>query len=307
MGSATRLLRAIPARDLNALLGELAAALANRAGDLRTIVSASTTFSQEFLRYQRQFTALLANAPPVLDAVSAVGPQLTQALVNTEALARVLADRRYDLTAGLFRQGAAATGILDTLLTDQAPNLGCLAHDLSQLATNLDQPANLSNLSQALADNTMFFGAVGTAAVQGDAVGLRSGEPTNRHQYFLRTRLLLPPVSPSAMAYARQTGIPAVLPGAGCSTEFGQGAPAASQPGFQPAAGGSLVSAPASAAQVRGGGDPPPAPPARRAAYVGHPGAAAPLELAPLGAVLLPAFLLAWGARPARRRRRRRA
>ena len=52
-----------PAGDLNQLIGDLAASLQGRATDLRTIVSAGTTFSEEFLAYQQQFTQLLANAP----------------------------------------------------------------------------------------------------------------------------------------------------------------------------------------------------------------------------------------------------
>ena len=46
VASATRLLRAIPADDLNTLIGELATSLAGRAGDLRTLISAGTTFSR---------------------------------------------------------------------------------------------------------------------------------------------------------------------------------------------------------------------------------------------------------------------
>jgi phospholipid/cholesterol/gamma-HCH transport system substrate-binding protein len=305
VASATRLLDAIPAGDLNSLLSDLATALQNRAGDLRTIVSAGTTFSQEFLQYQSQFNALLANAPPVLDAVSAVGPELRQSLVNTESLLAVLAQRRSDLST-LLAQGSQATGQLGSLVSSQAPDLGCLFHDVAQLSTNLAQPANLGHLAETLATNQSFFGAVSAVAVPGDAKALSSSTPANPDQYFLRTRLLLPPASPAGIAYPAQQGLPAVKPGAGCSTELGQGVGPATQPGFTPAAGGTLSPPTAAEAQVRGGGDGSTPVSAEDAAYRGPAPAGDPLGPVLIGALLLPAFLLAWGIRPSRRRSRRR-
>lgn len=303
VASATRLLRAIPAGDLNQLLGDLATALQGQAGNLRTIISASTTFSQEFLAYQRQFTALLANAPPVLDAVTAVGPQLRQDLVNTESLVEVLADQRTTLDT-LFRQGAGATGDLNQLLTTKEPDFACLVHDVSDLSANLAEPKNLANLSEGLADNEYFFGAVNAISVQGTAVPLTSGQKANPNQAFLRTRLLLPPQSPPAESYSTPTSLAPIQPGAGCSTEFGNGVGPASQPGFTPAAGGHVIEPTAAEAVVRGGGDPTATPATTDSSYVS--GGSAFNPLLPLGLVL-PALVLAWGVRPSRRRTRRRA
>lgn len=306
--TATNLLQHIPGNDLNQLLGELATALQNRAGDLRTIISAGTTFSQEFLQYQDQFKALLANAPPVLDAVSAVGPQLEQALVNTESLVQVLATHKEDLT-GLLDNGSNAVGQLNQLVTTQAPNIGCLLHDASDLASNLDQSTNLANLSATLSENELFFGAVEHVAVKGTAEPLTSDESPDPNQYFLRTRLLIPPATPPGDAYTTQVGLPAVSPGAACSTELGQGVGAASQPGFTPADGGTLDPPTAAEAQVRGGGDAASATETAdvRTAFVRPVGRSDLIALVLLGAVILPSLLLAWGARPARRRQRRRA
>ncbi|MDA8359468.1 MAG: MCE family protein [Actinomycetota bacterium] len=305
VASATRLLDAIPSGNLNALLADLATALQNRAGDLRTIVSAGTTFSQEFLQYQTQFNALLANAPPVLDAVSAVGPALRQSLVNTESLLEVLAHQKGDVTT-LLQQGSQATGLLGSLVTNQAPDLACLFHDVAQISTNLAQPANLGHLSQTLATNQYFFGAVSAVTVQGEAKALSDGAPANPDQYFLRTRLLIPPATPAGVAYPAQQGLPPVKPGAGCSTELGQGVGPATQAGFTPAAGGSLSPAPASESQVRGAGDGDTPVSTEDAAYRGPTPGGDPLGPILLGALLVPALALAWGARPSRRRTRRR-
>lgn len=313
VAEATKLLRAIPPGKLNDLLTELAQALQGESGNIRTIISASTAFSQRFLHYQHQFDALLANAPPVMDAVSAAGPQLTRALANTAAIVKVLAAEK-TAVAGDLTNGSAATGELGKLSQSQNPDFGCLIHDFSQLNANLDAPTNLSNLSSALRLNKYFFGAVTAVAVTGTAKPLTSGASANPDQTVLRTRLLLPPGQPMGDQYATPVGLPPVRPGAACQTELGKGAGAATQPGFAPAAGGQLQSPSPADAQVRGRGD--------QAASVtsgsgGHPTAStaayraehAPSEvpLLVVGGIVLPALALSWGVRPARRRRRRRA
>lgn len=311
VASTTKLLRAIPPGDLNSLLATLAHALRGRAEDMRTIVSASTSFSRQFLRYQHQFDALLANSPPVMDAVSSVGPQLRHALANTEAMVEVLArDKAY--VQGDLSNGAAATGVLGQFTTNQAPDLACLTHDFAAISTNLDQPQNLSNLSASLSLNHYFFGAVTAVAVTGTAKPLVSGESTNPDQTMLRTHLLLPPASQMGDTYGTPVPVPAVKPGAGCSTELGQGVGAASQPGFAPAAGGPLDPPTAAESQVHGRGDGAPetrAPGATGAVQASyHAGSEPPTALLLVaGGVVAPALLLAWGVRPSRRRTRRRA
>ncbi len=306
---ATRLLRAIPAGKLNQLLSELATGLRGQSGNLRTIVSAGTAFSRQFLRYQHQFSALLENSPPVMNAVTAAGSQLTQALVNTEAMVQVFA-RDKAAVQGDLSNGQAATGVLGKLTENQAPDFACLVHDFAQLNANLDQPQNLSSLSQSLTLNHYFFGAVTAVAVTGTAKPLASGQAANPNQTILRTRLLLPPSPQQGDRYATPVPIPAVKPGAGCSTELGQGVGPASEPGFTPAAGGRLDQPSSSASQVRGGGDASgrhtdAATSGRTAAYDTHGGTPVPALLV-VGGLLLPALALAWGVRPSRRRTRRR-
>ncbi len=311
VAEATRLLRDVPAGKLNQLLVELAQALQGQSGNLRTIISASTAFSRQFLQYQRQFNQLLADSPPVMNSVSVAGPQLRQALANTEAMVQVLAQEKTYLK-GDITKGQGALGQLGQLTTNQAPNLGCLIHDVAQLDTNLNQPANLSNLSTSLSINQYFFHAVTAVAVAGTAKPLAAGQQANPNQIFLRTQLLLPPQSQTGDTYATPVSVPAVKPGAACNTELGTGVAAASQPGFSPAAGGVLEAPGPTQGQVRGGGDPASAPaPAptsttQAASFRGRAGGATPALLA-VGGLLLPALLLAWGVRPSRRRTRRRA
>jgi virulence factor Mce-like protein len=302
VASATRLLKAIPGGDLNKLIGELATSLAGQAGNLRTLISAGTTFSKEFVAYQQQFTALLANAPPSLDAITAVAPELRQDLANTAALVQVLAQQKTGLHT-LLTSGSSAFNAVDELLTSQSANLGCFLHDSADILSNIAQPTNLTNLSQGLAYNTYFFGAVDHIAVQGVAKPTTtSGSDTN--QTFLRTRLLIPPVlDEQAQSYSSSSSIPNTLPGAGCVTAFGNGVGPATQPGFTPAAGGHVVAPTAQEANVE----------VASATPVGQVASASyrvPADrmglLLVLGVLVVPALFLAWGARPARRRTRRR-
>ena len=98
--------------------------------------------------------------------------------------------------------------------------------------------------------------------------------------------------------------LPPTKPGAGCQTEFGNGAGPATQPGFQPTGGGALIPPPASESRVRGNetGDPNAVP----AAYT-RPARSAPAGvggLAILGPSLMALFLVT-GLGVAGHRRRR--
>ncbi len=303
VASATRLLKAIPANDLNTLIGELATALAGQAGNLRTLIAAGTTFSKEFVAYQQQFTELLANAPPALDAITAVAPELRQDLANTAALVQVLAQQKSGLHT-LLTAGSSAFSEVDNLVTSQSANIGCFLHDTANILSNIAEPTNLNNLSQGLADNQYFFGAVENIAVQGLAKPTTASATQDPNQTFLRTRLLLPPVlSEPGSSYSTPNTIPDTLPGAGCVTVFGNGAGPATQPGFTPAAGGQVVAPTAQDADVElGSGTPVPA---TNTSYR-VPGSQRGMVLA-LGGLVAPTLFLAWGARPSRRRGRRRA
>jgi virulence factor Mce-like protein len=303
VNAATRLLQAIPAGDLNKLIGELATALKGRSGDLRTIITAGTTFAQEFVNYQQQFTELLANAPTALDTVAQIAPQLQQDLVNTSALLQVLAEQRTGLDQ-LFKQGSSAVSLVNQLVTSESPNLGCILHDGAAVLSNLAEPTNLTNLSQGLAYNESFFGAINKVAAIGTAKPTVAGEAADPNQLFLRTRLLIPPIlAPQPTTYATPNPIPDILPGAGCVTVYGNGVPAASQPGFTAADDGTVVAPTAQDADVEL--------PASSTAPSASAAYAAPAqnawELALAGGLLVPVLLLAWGARPSRRRARRRA
>ena len=304
VASATRLLKAIPADNLNKLIGELATSLSGQAGNLRTLISAGTTFSKEFVAYQQQFTELLANAPPSLNALTSVAPELRQDVANTAALVQVLAQQKTGLHT-LLTSGSSAFNAVDSLLTSQSANLGCFLHDSATILSNVAQPTNLTNLSQGLAYNQYFFGAVENIAVQGVAKPTTTNSAGSSSQTFLRTRLLFPPIlDEQAQSYGSANTIPNTLPGAGCVTAFGNGVGPATQPGFTPAAGGHVVAPTAEDADVEVAAATPTGQVASAAYHV--PANRLGMVLV-LGGLVVPALFLAWGARPSRRRTRRRA
>jgi len=140
--------------------------------------------------------------------------------------------------------------------------------------------------------------------VQGLAKPTTTSSTQDPNQTFLRTRLLLPPIlSEEGSSYATANEIPDTYPGAGCVTVFGNGAGPATQPGFTPAAGGQVVAPTAQDADVELGSAQ--QVPESSASYRVHPDQRG-MVLA-LGGLVVPALFLAWGARPSRRRRRRRA
>jgi virulence factor Mce-like protein len=302
--TATALLRAIPAGNLNKLISELAVSLKGRATDLRTIITAGTTFSEEFVAYQKQFTELLANAPTALNAVTAVAPALQQDLVNTSALVEVLNKQKTGLDT-LFKQGSTAVSQVDQLVTTQQANLGCVLHDAADILSNLAQPTNLTNLSDGLTLNQFFFGGISKLAVPGLAKATSSNGTDNPNQLFLRTRLLIPPsLTQMPTTYASPNTIPDILPGAGCVTVYGNGVGPATQAGFAASDGGTVIAPTAQQADVELNGATVPA--AGSSASYQVPGPSR-WVIGAIGGLLVPILLLAWGARPSRRRARRRA
>ena len=254
---ANKLLAAIPTGDLNTVVHNLALGFAGRADDFRALISASTTFAQEFLNYQDQFKALLANSPPLLDTLSNSGPALVQALSNTQVLTKILADQRYNLV-DLLNNGGKLGDLLGTIVANERPNVACLLHDVAGIDANLSQAPNLANLNTTLATNKYFFGAVDRTAPSGPTKSLGPGSVAQTNQTELRVRLVLPPGMPAASSYATATQPRQTQLGPACVTEFGSGvgpttqtnpAPEAPPPGALPD-----LAAPASAAQVRGSG-----------------------------------------------------
>ncbi|GAC1313739.1 MAG: hypothetical protein NVSMB12_05800 [Acidimicrobiales bacterium] len=256
--AADRLFASVPTDQLGTIVHELALAFAGRGQDIRTLIEAGDTFSRNTVAYEAAFRSLLDNAPPVLDTVASVGPQLQESLRNTEVLAELLARRKDDLI-NLAHTGTSFAQVTTQLMNDNTANLACLAHDFGDVGANLSVKANLDNLDTALMTNRAFFGPINSLSPQGHAVSLGAGSVERNDQTWLRVRTLLPPQQPSAISYVVPNRIPDTYPGAACLSVFGPGVPAASQTDAAlPAESGKVI--PASAPTVPAEKLPPPTP-----------------------------------------------
>jgi len=244
-----KLLEAIPADDLNTLIHETATALRGRSDDIRSLIEASDAFSQEFLAHEQGFRQLLASAPPVLDAAAAVGPQLRDALANTNVLTTILAKRRDDLVA-LLREGARLGTVGNDLVASQKANLACLVSDVADLTRFTADPRTLNNLNTGLKINQEFFGPIDKIAPSGPATDVDLGAPARPNQVWLRVRTLLPPGQPSAVSYNPKRPTPPTKPGGACTNEFGRGVGPATQANPEPPAKGGSVQAPSGSDNV---------------------------------------------------------
>ena len=236
-----RILAAVPHHSLQVLVHQLALTLQGSAPALRSLTSTTDQYSREFLHYQAQFKALLANSPPVLNTLAADGPQLRQALTNTAVLVGIV-DQHRNQIVNLWQNGGRLGDLLGPFVAQERPNVACILHDFGDLQANLAQPANLSTLNAMLQANPAFFGIVNRVAPMGPAKAVGPGTVSRPNQVWLRELLMLPPPQPQGQAYVPHRGVVPTLPGAGCITDFGPGAgPATEANPTPPAPGGRVI------------------------------------------------------------------
>ena len=242
--AADRLFASVPTDQLGTIVHELALAFAGRGQDIRTLIEAGDTFSRNTVAYEAAFRSLLDNAPPVLDTVASVGPQLQESLRNTEVLAELLARRKDDIV-NLSHTSTAFAQVTSRFIDDNTANLACLAHDFGDVGARLSTKTNLANLDTALLTNRSFFGPINSLSPEGHAASLGAGSVDRNNQTWLRVRTLLPPQQPSAISYPVPNHIPDTYPGAACLSLFGAGVPAAAQAdAAPPAETGKVIAAP---------------------------------------------------------------
>jgi phospholipid/cholesterol/gamma-HCH transport system substrate-binding protein len=239
--TASTLFEEIPADDLNTVIEEVAITLDGREQELRELTRDLDLFAEQVLEHEESFRSLLETAPPVLDAVTSVSPELESALADTATLTQVLSDRRFDLVE-LMQHGTQLAAVADEIISTDGANLACVLEDAADLSTFLGAPEQTSNIEAALGLNQAFFGPIDSLAVEGFAADVGYGAPDRNDQRWLRVLTILPPGSPPAMAYHPQRPTPPTLPGGGCSNALGEGVgPAQQSDAAPPAVGGFVV------------------------------------------------------------------
>lgn len=240
--TATDLIGALPAEDLNTLIHEAALGVDGRAEELQSITRSLSTLSDQVVASDDDIRLLLDKAPGVLDDFSEMSPAVHDALDDTEALTGILAARRDDL-ALLLANGADLAEVGDRVLLENRANLTCLLDDLTRITGTL-QGETLAALDESMRINQQFFGLIDKVAAAGPAKDLGAGP---HDQLWLRTKLLVPPQTPAASAYAPPRGPRPVLTGAACESPYGDGAAATPQPTAGPGGAVALQSSPAGA------------------------------------------------------------
>lgn len=236
------LLRALPTDDLNTVISESATALRGRAGDIHSLIRSTEIITTELLRRDDDLRALFENAPPALDGLTEAGDDIRAAVENTRLVTAILADRRTDIVE-LLRNGTTLSELADPILTDTRADLDCLIGSLGTLVTTLDGKP-LADLDRGLQLSETFFGVIDDVAVKGHTEDVGHGGGTRDDQTWLRTRLLLPPPGPPALAYDPKVGTPTTRLGKPCDSPFAGGTGAPSQEDPAPvAAGGRIVDA----------------------------------------------------------------
>jgi virulence factor Mce-like protein len=236
------LLQALPTDDLNTVISESATALRGRAGDIHSLIRSTEIITTELLRRDDDLRALFENAPPALDGLTEAGDEIRAAVDNTRLVTAILADRRTDIVE-LLRNGTTLAELADPILMDTRADLDCLIGSLGTLVTTLDgQP--LADLDRGLQLAETFFGVIDDVAVKGHTEDVGHGGGAREDQTWLRTRLLLPPPGPPALAYDPKVGTPTTRLGKACDSPFAGGTGAPSQDDPAPvAAGGRIVDA----------------------------------------------------------------
>ncbi|HEX7131852.1 MAG TPA: MCE family protein [Iamia sp.] len=236
------LLQALPTDDLNTVISESATALRGRAGDIHSLIRSTEIITTELLRREDDLRALFENAPPALDGMTEAGEEIRAAVENTRLVTAILADRRTDIV-DLLRNGTTLAELADPILTESRADLDCLIGSLGTIVTALDVEG-LDDLDRGLQLADTFFGVIDDVAVKGHTKDVGHGGGARDDQTWLRTRLLLPPPGPPALAYDPKVGTPTTRLGAACDSALAGGTGAPSQDDPAPvAAGGRIVDA----------------------------------------------------------------
>lgn len=228
LDTVTKFVDALPADQLNTLVREAARGVDGRADDLKAITRSLSTVSDDVVASDADLRRLLAHGPAVLDAFTAMSPEVHRALADTDALTAILSGRRQDLV-DLLKDGADLSTVGDRVLTANRANLTCLVGDVRGISDAL-QGSTLHDLDHALAINQDFFGLIDRLAVRGQAADVGYGGGARDDQLWLRTRLLVPPQTPAASAYSPPRAPRPVRTGAACANGYGKGVAATPAP-----------------------------------------------------------------------------
>ncbi|MET4433373.1 MULTISPECIES: MCE family protein [Mycobacteriaceae] len=133
IGGFRPLFRALSPEHVNALTGELVAALQGQGGTIGSFLRNTATLTRTLADRDELIGQVITNLNTVLGSVSEQSKLFDKGVGNLSTLVTTLADHKEDLSRALASSDAAATTIAD-LLTQARPAIGSLTPQLDRTA-----------------------------------------------------------------------------------------------------------------------------------------------------------------------------
>lgn len=207
--------------NAGAVVAELADTLRGRGGDLRAILQDSADFSEDVADRGDDFDRFFASGRVVNRVLAENRDELAGLFGDIADATTILSDMRAEFE-GVLADAPPTLALVGELVERAQPNLSCVVRDLANLNEYVAQPAVLTDTAEALRLNRFFFDGFATIT-QPDPFG----HNWQRLKFELRDEGV-------GERYEPKRPVPPIRPGGACTSPFGPGAPAATQPGHVP-------------------------------------------------------------------------
>lgn len=229
---AQRVFEPIDEQTAGAVVAELADVLRGRGDDLRSILRDSATLSEQLADAGGEFDRFFASSRIVNRTLAENRDTLAGLIGDIADATTILSDMRAEFE-GVLAAAPPTLALTGDLVARSQPNLSCSLRDLANLNAYVARPDVLHNAAESLRLNRLFFDAFDT---------LTQTDPWGGHWQRLRFELRDEGLGEH---YDPKRPTPPILPGGACSSPFGPGAPAATEPGHVPLVTDTSVIAPA--------------------------------------------------------------
>lgn len=218
-------LAAVDPDELAGALSGLADMVEGRRDDLGRLVRDGTVLTAQLAASEADIERLLTSLRQVAATIATHRDTAARTLEDLALAVETLGEIRGDLEGLLVEAPPLLTAGTD-LLDRGGADLACLVRDLGTTVAHLNTRGPRSDLEQALSLNQWFF------------VGIEIGAPVDAGTGVVwdRVRLLTPPPpggEPDSFLPGKRP-VPPTRPGGACTSGLGPGAPAATQPGWEP-------------------------------------------------------------------------
>lgn len=203
------------------VVAELADALRGRGDDLRAILRDSANLSEQVADAGADFDRFFASGRVVNRVLAEQRETIAGLIVDVADATTVLSDMRAEFE-GVLAAAPPTLALAGDLVERSQPNLSCVVRDLANLNAYVARPDVLRDTAEALRLNRLFFDGFDT---------LTTTDPWGGHWQRLKLEVR---DEGTGEHYTPKRPTPPILPGGACTSPFGEGAPAATEPGHVP-------------------------------------------------------------------------